>query len=157
MGHKWGGAAKTWHLRCHWWSYSLSWSRCPRIEGVMEIRWGSAPWTRMRVSKASLWEARVKMQPSYIVEPSILQMPASWDDYQDQQHLWSRASLSPGDKLCVLQRGGSGKWLRYFGAQWIMNGSQTANAHLFTRLGFCLALICLWLYLDSFLLDKENI
>lgn len=105
MGLKKGGQLKLGTMRCHWWSYSLSLSRCPKIEGVMEISWGSAPWTRVRVPKGSLWEARMKMQSSCIAEPSIFQMSASWNDYQDQQHLWSRASWSPGDKLCVLQRG----------------------------------------------------
>ena len=37
-------------------------------------------------------------------DPSILEIPVPWDDSQEQQQGWSRASWSPEDKLYVLQR-----------------------------------------------------
>jgi len=40
---------------------------------------------------------------------SILEMPVSWDDHQEQQQQWSGASRSLQDQLCVVQRAESEK------------------------------------------------
>lgn len=54
--------------------------------------------TRKRVQERLL----VKMQPSYIGIPRILEKLGSWDYYQEQQQLWNRTRLSLGGKPCVL-------------------------------------------------------
>ena len=46
----------------------------------------------------------VTVQPGYSRDPSISEMPASWDAHHDQQQRWSGASQSLEDRLCVLQR-----------------------------------------------------
>lgn len=43
----------------------------------------------------------VKVKPSCRGDPSIPEMPVSWDDHQGQTKLWSGAGLSLRDKLCV--------------------------------------------------------
>lgn len=82
-------------------------SRNTRIKGVMKRSWGLELCSKVRVPeersgghlwKCSLWRL------------SLWQNTRPWDDYQGQKQLWSGASLSTENKLCVQLKAGQDNW-----------------------------------------------
>lgn len=74
---------------------------------------------------------------SFSREPSILGMPAPWDDHERQRQWAVERSQLELDQLCVLQRAELDKRFKVLGgAQKIVSESQTSDIELFRLLEF---------------------
>lgn len=139
-----------------WWPKLVMFTKVVLVLKVMENSWGLALGGRTGVLTYFLWSWKEprkgywwKCRLDAVEDPRILETPVLWRDHQEQQQLWSGASLSLGDSLCRLQRMELEKWLRSFG------GAQTLDTKLFTQLEFSFALFCLWLCPTSSFLERR--
>lgn len=84
----------------------------PGLKGSLQRNWGLAP--RREPMRGNWWQC----SPVAARDSSVLEMPVTWDDHQEQQHeleLTGAYNWCLQDELCVLQRAEPEKRPKPFG------------------------------------------